>query len=319
LRLTDPSPGFIFVTDADGRATKHGSSNLAGLRWVEDDSWIDAVHPEDRIRLPMRSASDGGHPQQTEIRLRDDNANEWHWYELNAVPLRDSDGNIVEWVGLLRDIHERKSEAERSDLMVGELRHRLKNLMAIVEALAKYSGPRPGTEPAVDAFLKRFVGRLRALTAASDVLIAGSNVAIEVNAVIHATLAPFMSDLAPRIHIAGPELRLSEQLGGGLALAVHELATNAIKYGALSAPAGSVWLTWSTRETPEGEQFDFEWKERGGPAPAPPEKEGFGSQLIKSVTSREKSGSVRLDYEPDGLCCRISAVRQPSRASAPTT
>jgi two-component sensor histidine kinase len=318
LQLTDLGPGLIFVTDADGRTSKPGSGNLAGVNWAEDNSWIDAVHPEDRPGLPMGGNPDGTEPHQRELRIRDESG-EWRWHRLRAVPVRGGQGRIVEWVGMLHDVHTRKVAAEKRDLLVDELRHRLKNLVAIIEALAKYSAPRPGKEPVIDAFMKRFLGRLHALTAASDLLIAGNRVTIDANAVIRATLAPFMSDATPRIHIDGPALQLSEEFGCALALAVHELATNAIKYGALSVAGGTVTLTWSTKPVPEGDRFDFEWKERGGPPPSPPAKEGFGSRLIKSVTAREKSGNVALDYEPDGLRCRISAVRQANRPSAATT
>jgi len=178
-----------------------------------------------------------------------------------------------------------------------------------IDALAQNS--RHGaTEPAVDQFLQRFLGRLHALGTAGDLLLAGGEGTIDAGAVVRATLAPFIGETAPqRFRIDGPDLSLSEQLGAGIGLAVHELATNALKYGALSAAEGSVSITWSTKPIDTGEEIEFVWKERGGPPPSPPEKPGFGSRMIQSVVARERAGRVNMDYQPDGLCCRIAFMR----------
>jgi two-component sensor histidine kinase len=223
--------------------------------------------------------------------------------------VRDQKGGIVEWVGTLHDIHERKIESEKRELMVGELRHRMKNLITVIEALAKNSRRREEDTPAVQEFLKRFLGRLHALAAAADLLLAGNREAIDANAVVRATLVPFDEEKSSRIRISGPDLRLSEDLGGGLALAVHELATNALKYGALSVTGGTISLTWTVAPGIEGDDVVFEWKEQGGPPPEPPTREGFGNRVIKSVTSREKTGSVTIEYPPDGVYCRIAYVK----------
>ena len=120
---------------------------------------------------------------------------------------------------------------------------------------------------------------------------------------------PFDEEKSSRIRIGGPDLKLSEDLGGALALAIHELATNALKYGALSVTGGTISLTWNIATTADGDEVVFEWKERGGPPPAPPTREGFGNRVIKSVTAREKTGSVTIEYPPDGVYCRIAYAR----------
>lgn len=210
---------------------------------------------------------------------------------------------------LLRDLHDRKLADEQRDLVIGELRHRMKNLITVIEALAKNSRRRADGEAAVEEFLTRFLGRLHALATAADLVLAGNRVAIDTHAVVRATLFPFDEEKSHRIRIGGPDLQLSEDLGGGLALAVHELATNALKYGALSVHGGTISFTWSIAPVADGDEVVFEWKERGGPPPEPPTREGFGNRVIKSVTSREKTGSVTIEYPPDGLYCRIAYVR----------
>ena len=213
---------------------------------------------------------------------------------------------------LQRIAEQRAREADSRELVLGEARHRLKNLMAIIEALAKFSGPRPGAAPSIDAFMHRFVGRLRALGAASDLVLKYGPGVLEAGAVVRAVLEPFLSESSPRFRFDGPELKLSEQFGGALAMAVHELATNALKYGALSVPHGSVSFQWTATPTDRGEQVVFLWKEDGGPAPQPPEKEGYGHRMIRSVAAREMAGEVRIDYRPEGVVCRIAYLRRPS-------
>ena len=117
--------------------------------------------------------------------------------------------------------------------------------------------------------------------------------------------------MPPRLRFDGPVLELSEQMGGALALAVHELATNALKYGALSVPSGSVTFTWTTTPRDGGTHVVFLWKEDGGPPPSPPVRDGFGHRMIRSVTAREAQGEVSIDHPPDGLVCRIAFLRKP--------
>lgn len=205
----------------------------------------------------------------------------------------------------------REREADTREIALGEARHRLKNLMAIIEALAKFSAPRLGVEPAVDDYVKRFLGRLRALGTASDLVLKQRPSVLEATAVVGATLEPFLSEGPPRLRFDGPILELSEQVGGALALAVHELATNALKYGALSVPSGMVTFTWTAAPKDGGTHVVFLWKEDGGPPPAPPVKDGFGHRMIRSVAAREAQGEVSIDYPPDGLVCRIAFLRKP--------
>jgi two-component sensor histidine kinase len=213
----------------------------------------------------------------------------------------------------LRVVAERRArEAEARELVLGEARHRLKNLMAIIEALAKFSGPRAGQNPAVDAYVKRFVGRLRALGSTSDLVLRNGFDVLEANAVVHAVLEPFMSGSPPRVSFDGPDVRLSERFGGALALAVHELASNALKYGALSGPAGTVDFRWTVTPRDGGEHVEFVWMEDGGPPPAKPDHDGFGHRLIRSTALGEPDGEVQIDYLPQGLVCRIAYIRRPS-------
>ncbi len=221
--------------------------------------------------------------------------------------LRDAWHNERELLALTE---RRAREAESHELVLGEARHRLKNLMAIIEALAKFSGPRPGQDPAVDLYVKRFVGRLRALGTTSDLVLKHGFDVLEANAVVRVVLEPFLSASPPRLTYDGPDIRLSQRFGGALALAVHELASNALKYGALSGPTGMVDFRWTATPGDGGEYVEFVWTELGGPEPVPPPKDGFGHRLIRSAVSGEPEGQVQIDYPPQGLVCRIAYRRR---------
>jgi two-component sensor histidine kinase len=221
-------------------------------------------------------------------------------------------GGGHDWVTSLHDIHQHKIASDRREIVIGELRHRLKNLLTIIDALAKNSRSKlDGAE--VEAFLKRFLGLLHALGAAADLVLAGKNVAVECGAIVRATLSPFMEDNASRFLISGSELHLSEETGSTLGLAIHEMATNALKYGALSLEGGKVFIRWSGLPVKDGEErIEIEWTERGGPRPVPPNREGFGTRLIRSVPARERGGEVQIAYEAGGFTCRIAFLRAAS-------
>jgi two-component sensor histidine kinase len=293
----------VFMADTAGTPI----AMLAGIGWVphSGEVWLASVHPEDRTYWPIPGSDE---PQRAEVRLKDEQG-EWRWHRLRATPIHDASGNVREWIGTLHDIHEQKLMSEHRDLVIEELRHRLKNLVTVIDALAKNSRRPQEDEPGVANFLQRFLGRLHALGTAGDLVLAGNRVSIEANALVKATLAPFITENAQRIHVGGPSIMLSEDFGAGLGLAVHELATNAIKYGALSVPDGHVSFTWTVTRDGDAQNIAFEWKEQGGPAPTPPKKPGFGMRMIQHVAVREKSGRVDIDYPPDGLLCRIGFMR----------
>ncbi len=314
--VTEGLEDRVFLADAGGTPL----SMLTAHGWMSEAAhdWLVSVHPDDRGKWNVEYTTE---LQHIELRLKDPDGN-WRWHRLRATPVRDAKGAVREWVGTLHDIHDQKNASEHRDLVIGELRHRLKNLVAVIDALAKNSRLRNGGEPGVESFLQRFLGRLHALGAAGDLVLAGGQGTIEVAPLIQATLAPFSNDSGKaRIRASGPNLTVSEELGAGLGLAVHELATNALKYGALSVPDGSVSLTWSTARVNGSEEVVFEWKERGGPAPVAPARPGFGTRMIKNVVAREKSGQVDMQYRPEGVHCRIAFARRngASQSSEPIT
>jgi len=313
-KLLSAMSSAVTVSDGEGRiARPHPElSTLIGMEWPDyaGRRWLRTVHPDDhRHFIPQGDV--GKTLQRAEIRLKDPKTGEWRWHLMRAVALVGEDGKVEEWISVLSDVHERKLAGEQREVMIGEARHRLKNLITIIESLAKASRPAQ-KDASVESFLVRFLGRLRALSAASDLALASNYAALQIGDVARATLAPFLETDSRRLHIDGPPLDLSEGTGGALALGLNELATNAIKYGSLSVPEGRVDFTWRVTPLAEGAQVVMEWRESGGPPPAAPQKEGYGARVIRFIASREKNGSVETSYPPEGYLCRIifTAPRQ---------
>lgn len=319
-QLVHATSGIVWTTDANGNVVEPqpGWSDITGVRWpnYRGDAWSRSIHEEDRKGLVFKSWTvDSPQPHNTEVRIWHAPSNDWRWFAVRAVPINDATGNPREWVTIITDVHDRRLARDRREMVIGELRHRLKNLFTVIGSLAQSSRPR--NVPEVDLFIGKLMGRLHALSAAADLVMARGKVSLELGEIARATLAPFMEEQCPRISIEGLPTELSEETGGAVALAFHELATNALKYGALSVPNGKVVLNWRHNPTPEGYSVEIEWKETGGPRCETPNQAGFGTRVIKFAAAREKSGTVTLDFPPEGLCCRIAFVKPTEVPSGP--
>lgn len=311
-RLLSAMSSAVTVSDALGRIERPHPEleKLIGMAWptYRGPRWLASIHPDDQNRLlPPQPFKDVA-VQRAEIRIKNPSGGDWRWHLMRAVPLLGEDGEVEEWISVLTDVHERKLAGEQRDIMVGEARHRLKNLMTIIDSLAKSSRP-ADKDPAVDAFLVKFLGRLHALSAASDLALASNYSTMQADDVAREILAPFLEAGSSRLTFGGPKLELSEATGGALALGLNEMVTNSIKHGALSVPDGRAAFTWSVTPSEDGEQVAMEWRESGGPAPRTPQKEGYGTRVIKFIPSRERGGAVAFSYAPEGYACKITFTK----------
>ena len=221
---------------------------------------------------------------------------------LSVSPIRDKDGTIVGAAKVARDITERRRAAERQEMLLGEMRHRVKNLATVIEALARQSRPRD--EPAVAEFIDAFVGRVHALLSTGELTLGSPTRKVELGQLLNKVLQPFVDpNRADRITIRGPSLVIAEKTAGNLALAIHELATNALKYGALSNSSGRVLISWTVEPADADRRISLEWRERGGPPATKPKREGFGSRVVSSALARERDAQVKQLFEPDGVHC----------------
>jgi PAS domain S-box-containing protein len=206
-------------------------------------------------------------------------------------------------VGVLMDITERKRAEDNIRLLMREVNHRSKNMLAVVQSVANQTAWR--SKPA--EFSERFGERLQGLAASHDLLVRNAWRGVGLTELLISQLSHFGDLIGKRIVFSGPDLKVNAAAAQSLGMALHELATNAGKYGSLSAKAGRLTIVWSVSGEAEEARFRLRWKEEGGPAPAPPQKSGFGTLLLTAVTEQALSADVVLSYEPDGLSWTLDA------------
>jgi PAS domain S-box-containing protein len=221
------------------------------------------------------------------------------WVEGAARFLYAPDGTPTRMVGTNMDVTERKVAEEHQRLLINELNHRVKNTLAIVQGIAWQSfRPTGMARSAVEAF----EGRLSALAAAHDVLTRQSWESASIASIVAEAVAPHHA-ADGRLTAQGPAVDLEPKTAVALGLAMHELATNAVKYGALSGSAGQVEVRWTT----EDGLLRLTWRETGGPAVTQPIRRGFGARLLEQGLAEELRGSVRLEFRPEGVLCAVEA------------
>ena len=195
---------------------------------------------------------------------------------------------------------------EQQRLMAGELSHRLKNSFTMVQAIANQT---LRTAPDMESAKTVLGARLQALSRAHDILMTGAGKSADIGAVIEGALAPLLDGTAGRVTLDGPPCVIDASAAQSLSLMIHELATNAIKYGALSALAGTVSVAWSLDDIGGEPILTLRWAERGGPPVTPPTRRGFGSRLIERGLAGTTGGAVRVDYPPEGVTCVFTAPK----------
>ncbi len=200
-------------------------------------------------------------------------------------------------------IFERKRTQDKQDLVFHELQHRVKNILAVVQAVARQTF---NSEKSGEAANTDFFGRLQSIAHAQDILVSQNHKGATFLEIIEGAIqgSGVSSD---RVKTNGPLVNIPASSVVTISLAIHELCTNALKYGALSVPPGSVSITWDLEQTDQGRQFLFEWKEADGPTVIPPQRKGFGSSLLERGLAGALGGEIMLEYAPDGLICSFNA------------
>ena len=256
--------------------------------------------------LPLDRAFRGEHLRDEEYLFRFDDGTEITLLT-SAEPLRGPNGEINGSVAIGIDISERKRNDEQQKLLINELNHRVKNTLTTVQSIARRSLRTAGSLREAETALS---DRLVAIAKAYDVLTREHWQGSSVAAMIENTIGPYMQQ--GRVQVAGPDFWLSPSNSVTFSLIVHELAVNATKHGALSGDQGRIDVTWEAEEEPGATVLTLTWRESGGPPVKPPERTGFGSDLLRRLT--ESGGSQhRMDFEPAGLVC-VFSLRQQHRA-----
>src|SRR2546423_9030559 len=269
------------------------------------------ILPEDweRLQVGMDALLRQGQPHQAEFRIRRPNG-EIRWCASIAAASQDETGKVVRISGVTMDITERKGAEERQALLAREVDHRAKNAMAIVQSIVRLT-----KAESIAEYGNVIEGRIKALSRAHALLSDSRWQGAEMAKLVEEELAPYRSVHADRIRITGPKIVLEPTTAQTLALALHELSTNAVKYGALSQASGRLELDWEIFP----DEIVVTWRESGGPTVHKPRQTGFGAKIITSSIERQLEGKVSFDWRPEGLFCELRAPRRQSSESASDT
>ena len=290
---------------------------------MEGWGWQKIHHPDhvDRVTEHFRASIARGDEWEDTFPLRS-HEGEWRWFLSRAKPIRDGGDKVEYWFGTNTDITEEREQAEQIRLLLMEVNHRSKNLLGTVQALARR------TAPGNAAFLDRFEDRMRSLAVNQDILVKREWRQVPVRELVEAQLA-FVEQAPGEITIEGPGLSLLPRAAETIGMALHELATNALKYGSLSVGGGHVAIGWSVScpaktgvdtgaEAKTG--FTIWWRESNGPAVTGGGSEGFGTKLIRDVPRHNLAGEVLFDHRPEGICwqlhCPLDQVTRPLGSTA---
>lgn len=303
--MADSAPSPIWVTDENGALefANRAFQDLAGVPMdqLTGDAWIQLMHPEDRDHVvEARAAARRGERENTwEARFRI--GDEWRWLRTASRARTDEAGAFQGFVGLAMDVTDTRQAEEHQRLLINELNHRVKNTLATIQSLARQT-LREGIS--MTEARDRLTERLLALSTAHNVLTRENWDSADIADIASEAVRPYDDPPGARIMIEGPRARVAPNVALAVSMALHELATNAQKYGALSAAGGRVTLTWRLAGTRDA--VELEWCEAGGPPVQTPATKGFGSRLLSGLTG-ELGAPATIEYAPAGLCCRLRA------------
>jgi PAS domain S-box-containing protein len=293
----------VYTQDRDLRYTSISNAMLG--RSAEDIlGCTDAeILPRDGAAAMMaikREVLSTGEAKRAEIPLEDVRGMRWH--DLHIEPLRNEAREIVGLTCAAVDVTERKEGEAHLRLLLRELTHRSKNLLAVIQAMARQTAHHAGS---IDAFLAQFGSRLQALAASHDLLVRESWYGASLGELIRSQLSSYLDGAPVQVTMEGPAIALKPEAAQNLGLALHELAINAAKFGALSVPAGRVSITWARRDSDADKAVELDWREQLGPKVKARRKKGFGSMVIERNLARALDAEVNMEFEPDGLHCHI--------------
>lgn len=226
------------------------------------------------------------------------------WYDVRIEPTRDETGVVNGLSGVAIEITERKKREQNMRLLMREVSHRSKNILAVVQAMARQTAT---TTPDPAAFAERFAARLEALAATHALLVDDGWTGAEIGDLIRSQIGHYIDQVGKQIFLSGPPLRLTSEISQNIGLALHELATNAAKYGALSIPTGRVDVSWTVGAPIKGKrEIVLQWNESDGPPVKKPKRKGFGQVVIERTVSRALSGAVEMSYDPKGFSWKLT-------------
>ena len=307
--LTTSIPQLVFTSLATG------ARSWASPQWTtytglsESDSrefgWLAAIHPDDRERT-LRTWREASLKDTylIEHRIRGGVDLHYRWHLTRATPLPGAHASGREWVGASTDIHELRALKESQQLLLSELQHRTRNLLALVQAIADRSAHSGSSVP---AFLNDFTHRLHALSRAESITPSSDQGTVDVRNLVETELAAHLTVQADeRVSIEGPPTLVPPHAAQPLMLALHELATNAVKHGALAQQSARLHIHWHTERNRDRPEIVLHWDESAVQMPTGADRtRGFGTELIERALPYQLSAETRLDFGEDGVHCTV--------------
>ena len=296
----EPGHPIIFANDAFLELTGYDRDEVLGQSFnflMARGGDSDALA---RIDAAFRGIAKGG----SEIFYRRKDGSEF-WSAILISPVKDESGELVQHFASFVDLTDHKQEQAQSRMLIDELNHRVKNTLATVQAIVWQALRNTSDSEEIRDSIE---SRLFALSHSHDLLTRENWEGAGLLDLVNAALEPFgiANGRAEHFVISGSNIRVSPKVALALGIAFHELATNAVKYGAFSNKVGSVLISWTIEPSPEGSRLVLCWREKNGPPVTPPTRKGFGSRVIERGLAQELGGTVDLDYRADGVVCTVS-------------
>jgi PAS domain S-box-containing protein len=292
----------VFAQDLDLRYTwANTSETQVGSIVGRTDE--DLLPPEDRepiVSLKRRVIADKS-PDSAEVGVG--RGAERRWYDLHVEPNLSSEGEVTGLTGASIDVTHRRRNEEQMRLVLRELTHRTKNLLTVVIAIARQTASHAAT---VDEYVPALIARLRALSAAQDLIVADDWAGVDIADLVRVLVGQYIPPQTERLELDGPPIILSPEASQNLGLAIHELAANAARFGALSNVAGKLSVQWHVKQGKEDDLLAFTWRERGGPVVLDrPSRRGFGMTVIERNLTRALDAEVDIHFEEAGLTVEV--------------
>ena len=298
------------------RARNDGLWTWSSQQWAEftgqtrsetqGKGWLDAVHPDDRdiVERSWDQAVALG-ALDIEFRLRRATDGAFIWHQMRAVPVLEQAGHVAEWIGTTTNIQALKVAQHQRNLLLRELQHRTRNQLAVVQSIIQMTIKQSKT---LRGFSKVYAGRLGALSRVQGLLSRAEFETLDLQQLVEAELSAHGEVEPNRLRVGGPSVQLTGSAMQALALALHELATNAVKFGALGQPLGSLSVLWRLENSAGKELLVIEWIESGVVMPEAEARNaaGFGMELIRRALPYQLDGTTDVAFKPDGIACIIT-------------
>ncbi|MCP1558869.1 UNVERIFIED_ORG: PAS domain S-box-containing protein [Methylobacterium sp. SuP10 SLI 274] len=291
--LDEPGPRIEYANPAFTRMSGYEADEVLG----RSPRFLQGPRTDRAVLDRLRASLEAGEPAQGEaVNYRKDGTT--YTVEWLITPVRDADGRISRWVSAQRDVTERRASEDRQNLLVRELHHRVKNTLATVQAVLNAS---LRSSLGLTEFRQSFTGRIASLAKTHALITEDRTQVVPFGDLGSAEVRAYDEPGKRRITLEGPQVMLPSELAVPVGMALHELATNAVRHGALGDPDGRLEVTWTVEDGPDARTLHWTWNEHDGPPVALPTREGFGSQLLNRVLTLQIGAKVDIAFDPDGL------------------